>query len=334
MVPFFPWPFGLYDKMAVIFTESYKAPFFLKNKHLQSIYPAFFRKIDEPFYRRQRITTQDDDFLDLDWSCIGSRKLAILSHGLEGNSHRPYIVGMVNALNTNGWDALAWNFRSCSGEINRQLRLYHNGATDDLQCVIDHAIRTGRYKMMALIGFSMGGNLNLLYLGQKGSAVHPLIQKAVAVSVPCDLKAGAIALAKPVNKIYMTYFLHQLHNKIRAKMKVMPGQIDDAYFYQIKNFKNFDDRYTAPLHGFKNAEDYWTRCSSKSLIPEIDIQTLIMNAKDDPFLTASCYPIMEASMNDNILLEITKHGGHVGFIEFNDENLYWSEKRVIRFLNE
>ncbi len=304
----------------------------MHNGHIQSIYPTLYRKFDTGFYQRERIFTPDDDFLDIDWSRASSNKLAIISHGLEGSSHRNYVVGMVKMLNRNGWDALAWNYRSCSGEINRQLRFYNSGTIDDLECVIQHAVNTESYKEIVLIGFSMGGNLTLLYLGNKGSRVDSKIERAVVFSVPCDLKASTNELAKFKNRIYMKRFLIALHQKIRAKMEIMPGQINDNNFHLIKDFKTYDDRYTAPLHGFKNAEDYWKRCSSNKFIPEIKTPTLIVNARNDPFIADGCYPIEEASRNKNVFLEIPKSGGHVGFIQFKKDKSYWSEERAIEFL--
>lgn len=314
--------------------NSYSPPLFLRNGHLQSIYPSLFRKLDAGFYQRERIETPDDDFLDLDWSKNGHDKLAIISHGLEGNSHRAYVAGMVKALNNTGWDTLAWNYRSCSGEPNRQLRSYHNGVTDDLDTVIHHALNSSSYRSVALIGFSMGGNLTLVYLGQQSDRILHKIKAAVVFSAPCDLKASSEELAKFKNRIYMKRFLKMLHHKIKAKMKVMPDAINDDNFYQIKNFKDFDDRYTAPIHGFKNAEDYWRKCSSKQFIPSIKIPTLIVNAQNDPFLAGGCYPIEESNKNNYVWLEMPAHGGHVGFVEFNRQHIYWSEKRTIQFLND
>ncbi|MBD3290059.1 alpha/beta fold hydrolase [candidate division KSB1 bacterium] len=314
--------------------NSYHPPLLLRNGHLQSIYPSLFRKLDAGFYRRQRIETPDEDFLDLDWSRRGNERLAIISHGLEGNSHRAYVVGMAKALNTNGWDVLAWNYRSCSGEPNRLLRSYHNGVTDDLHLVIEHALNSYSYPMIALIGFSMGGNLTLLYLGQQAAAVRSALKAAAVFSVPCDLKSSSAELAKFKNRIYMKRFLNMLHQKIKAKMELMPDDINDDDFHHIKNFKDFDDRYTAPIHGFKNAEDYWRKCSSRQFIPSIKIPTLIISAQNDPFLGAECFPTEEAARNDNIRLEIPAHGGHVGFVEFNRQKLYWSEKRAVQFIEE
>ena len=321
-----------HSTMPLINKSKYCAPLFFQNGHIQSIYPTLFGKFDTGFYERERIFTPDDDFLDIDWSGIGSNKLAIISHGLEGSSHRNYVVGMVKMLNRNGWDALAWNYRSCSGEMNHQLRFYNSGTIDDLEFVIQHAVKTEPYKEIVLIGFSMGGNLTLLYLGNEGSRVDSKISRSVVFSVPCDLKASTRELAKIRNKIYMRRFLITLHQKIRTKMKLMPGQINDDDYHLIKNFKDYDDRYTAPLHGFKNAEDYWNKCSSKQFIPEVKIPTLIVNARNDPFIAGGCYPVKEASNSNCVYLEIPESGGHVGFIQFKKDRCYWSEERAIEFL--
>ncbi len=320
--------------MPLIHTSTYRAPFLFSNGHLQTIFPSFVRRLNGDFYQRERIETPDSDFLDVDWACVGSRKLAILSHGLEGSSHRPYVVGMATMLNRNGWDAAAWNYRGCSGEINRQLRMYHNGSIDDLDCVVQHALQTERYDSLALIGYSLGGNLTLLYLGCKGSNVDSKVRKSVVFSVPCDLESSARKLSRLENWLYMKNFLASLHEKIKAKMQLFPDRIHDHGFNQIKNFKDFDDRYTAPLHGFRDAEDYWHTCSSLQYIADIKIPTLIVNALNDPFLAGDCYPLNQASVNNRVFLEIPAHGGHVGFIQFNKTKAYWSEERAMSFLKQ
>ena len=314
--------------------SSYQAPFLFNSGCLQTVYPSLARKRDAGLYQRERIDTPDDDFLDLDWSRVGSNKLVILSHGLEGNTHRPYMVAMAQMMNRTGWDALAWNYRACSGEINRQLRMYHNGCIDDLDCVVRHSLKGGTYQTVALIGFSLGGNLTLMYLGSKGRTLDRRIQRSVVFSVPCDLKAGALELAKPKNCLYMKQFLVSLHGKIKKKMAQMPGRINDDNYHRIKNFKDFDDRYTAPINGFKNAEDYWAKCSSGQFIPAIQIPTLLVNARDDPFLAASCYPVQQAEQSGFVHLEMPRSGGHVGFVQFNGDGSYWSENRAAEFLGQ
>jgi predicted alpha/beta-fold hydrolase len=319
--------------MPLIKVSTYHPPVFMQNAHFQTIYPTLFRKTDSVFYQRERITTDDHDFLDLDWSRTGSHNLAVISHGLEGNSHRAYVTGMAKALNQNGWDVLAWNFRSCSGEINHRLRFYHSGAIDDLAQVLQHVMKTDTYKRIALIGFSIGGNMTLVYLGKRARQLNAKITKSVVFSVPCDLRASSLELSKRKNIIYMKRFLVLLHKKIQAKMALFPEQINDRGYHLVKNFRGYDNRYTAPLHGFKNAEDYWAKCSSQQFITSIKIPTLIVNALNDPFLASGCYPAEEASKSAYVYLETPKSGGHMGFIDFNKNNLYWSEKRTVEFLN-
>ena len=320
--------------MPLIPASSYQPPLLFGNGCVQTVYPSLARRLDAGLYQRERIFTPDDDFLDLDWSQIGSRKLVILSHGLEGNTHRPYMVGMARMMNRIGWDALAWNYRACSGEINRQLRMYHNGCIDDLDCVVQHALKKVAYDAVALIGFSLGGNLTLMYLGSLGSNLDRRIQRSVVFSVPCDLKAGALELAKPKNRLYMKQFLVSLHEKIKKKMELMPDRINDDNYDRIKTFKEFDDRYTAPINGFKDAEDYWAKCSSGRFLHAITVPTLLVNALDDPFLAPSCYPVQQAEQSRYVHLEMPRSGGHVGFVQFNGDKSYWSENRTVEFLGQ
>jgi predicted alpha/beta-fold hydrolase len=265
---------------------------------------------------------------------VGANKVAIVSHGLEGNSGRWYVLGVVRALNRWGWDALAWNMRGCSGEPNKTVRSYHSGITEDLEAVVEHVIHGRKYHAIGLVGFSLGGNLTLKYLGERGHETNEAIVGAVTCSVPCDLSSGAAQMAKPSNKIYMRRFTRMLHEKIKAKMRIMPEKISDEGYNLIKTFKEFDDRYTAPLNGFRDADDYYNQASSKQFIPKITIPTLLVNAKNDPFLSEPCYPLREAETNPYFFLEMPASGGHVGFIAFNRRKEYWFESRVISFLND
>lgn len=318
--------------MPIVAQSSYLSPWLLSNGHLQTVLPSLFRKVGAVTYQRERITTPDNDFLDLDWVVGGARRLAVIAHGLEGDSKRAYALGMVKALSRNGWDAVVWNARGCSGEPNRVLRFTHSGATEDLQTVISHVMATRAHDDVALIGFSLGGNLTLKYLGERGRALNRRIRKAVAFSVPCDLQSGSIQLASLANRIYMRSFLGSLREKIRAKMRAMPGKIDDREYERLRTFKDFDDRYTAPIHGFADAEDYWRQCSCQPVLKDVSIPTLLINARNDPFLAGPCYPVAEAEENSNLHLEMPASGGHVGFITFNGRGEYWSESRAISFL--
>ncbi|MFC1592201.1 YheT family hydrolase [Thermodesulfobacteriota bacterium] len=314
--------------------DSYTAPLFFRNGHLQTVYATLCRTVAGVTYRRERIDTPDGDFLDLDWSGSGSRRLAVISHGLEGHANRAYVRGMVRTLNAEGIDALAWNFRGCSGAPNRLLRMYHNGATDDLHRVITHALSAGRYDSVFLVGFSMGGNLSLLYLGKEADSVPGAVRGAACFSVPCNLADAARELEKKVNALYMKRFLAMLHTKIKAKQHAFPEALDDSDYHRISTFKQFDDRYTAPIHGFAGAEDYWQQCSCAPWLPRIRVPALIVNALDDPFLAGRCYPAQECRSSARVRLETTRHGGHVGFITLNPQRRYWSEQRTLRFIRE
>ena len=320
-------------QMPVISQSSYIPPMGFSNGHIQTLFPYLFRKVTGVTYKRERIATEDDDFLDLDWSSMGASKVAIVSHGLEGNSERWYVLGMVRALNRSGWDVLAWNMRGCSGEPNKTVRSYHSGASEDLAAVVEHVTDGGRYHAIGLVGFSLGGNVTLKYLGERGSQTNKAITGAVTCSVPCDLASGAEEMAKPSNRIYMKRFTRMLHEKIKAKMRLMPERISDEGYNRIQTFRQFDDRYTAPLHGFRDADDYYNRASSIQFIHKITIPTLLVNAKNDPFLPQPCYPLREAEANPNFFLEMPKSGGHVGFIAFNKRKEYWFESRVVEFLS-
>ena len=319
--------------MPIVAHSSYVSPRFLANGHHQTVLAALFRKVRGVNYQRERIATPDGDFLDLDWVCNGARRIAVIAHGLEGNSQRGYARGMVRALSNHHWDSLVWNARGCGGEINHSQRFTHSGATEDLQTVLTHLTTTRDYDEIALIGFSLGGNITLKYLGDCGEALDPRIRAAVAFSVPCDLQSGAMELAKRSNRIYMQSFLRSLRQKIRARMKMAPGEINDDDYDQLRTFQDFDDRYTAPIHGFADAEDYWLKCSCRPVLNQISIPTLLINARNDPFLADACYPITEAGTNPNLLLEIPASGGHVGFVTLGSRGEYWSESRAMEFLD-
>lgn len=312
---------------------TYRPPIFLRNGHIQSIYPSLFRKVPFIPLTRERISTTDGDFLDIDWSKNNNKRLVVLSHGLEGNSRRPYVLGMARQARLNNWDVLAWNYRGCSGEQNKFAASYHSGKTEDLSLVIQYALNQG-YKEIALIGFSIGGNKTLLHLGREHTLIPKEVIASVALSAPCDLKSSSAHLAQYSHKLYMANFLKSFKEKLKEKQNIFPDEIDTQGFYRIKNFKQFDDRYTAPLNGFKNAEDYWEKNSSLHYLKAISVPTLILNALDDPFLPEECYPIEQAEENSFIQLEIPKYGGHIGFMPIARHHPYYSEQRSIDFINK
>jgi predicted alpha/beta-fold hydrolase len=286
--------------------------------------------VELPPYTRERILTADDDFLDLDWIRTGSQKLLIISHGLEGNSYRPYVKGMAKAGLSYGFDILAWNYRGCSEEMNRQLRFYHSGATDDLGFVIQHAIRSG-YHQIYLVGFSLGGNLTLKYLGEQKPPVE--VKRAVAFSVPLNLYTSCLTISKRSNTLYAYRFLRSLKKKVMEKSRSRT-EIDVKGIERIDTLLDFDDRYTAPLHGFAGARDYYDRCSAIGFLPSIQTPTLLISAANDPFLSEECFPHAMLKDHAHVQFENPRRGGHVGFAQFNKNGLYWSDERAMDFFNE
>lgn len=313
--------------------SSYRPPLLFSNGHIQTLYPYFFRKIANLKYSRERLITNDNDFIDLDISSVASKELLIISHGLEGSSNSQYVKGMARFFNDRGIDVFAWNMRSCSGELNRQKRFYHAGVTDDLELIIKTAQLRG-YKKISLMGFSLGGNLTALYLGQKGKNVASEITSAVVFSTPCDLGTSSDKISLPMHRFYLESFLSTMREKIYQKSKIIDLGIELDGLDKIKHFRDFDDRATAPLHGFKNAQEYYDEASCKSWLSKIVVPTLIVNAKDDPFLTKECFPLREAHRNKNLFLEIPRTGGHVGFVTFRPDRLYWTERRAFDFIKQ
>ncbi len=315
--------------MPLIHNNSYKKPKWLFNSHLETIYPAIFRKVELQKPELERIPTSDGDFLDLDWYRSGNSKLVIISHGLEGNSLRAYMKGMAKVFIQNGFDALTWNFRGCGEEINNQVIFYHSGATYDLDFVFNHAQKN--YQEIYLVGFSLGGNLTLKYLGEKKSSI-PKLKKGVAISVPLHLKSSAEKISSIGNTLYSKRFLKTLKEKVVKKSLAHPGKIPVGALRNIKTLSDFDDYFTGPLHGFADALEYYEVNSSLYFLDQIEIPTLILNAQNDPFLSTKCFPIPLAKKLEKVFFEFPKYGGHVGFSPADSELPYYSEQRAIEFI--
>lgn len=313
--------------------STYKPTLLFKSAHINTVYKTLFYNNTNQ-YKRTRITTPDNDFLDLDFSTIGSKTLVIALHGLEGSSKSKYIVSLVNFLNSKNVDSVAVNFRGCSEEDNKQIYSYNSGKTDDLNTVINYILENYNYKNIFVVGYSMGGNITLKYLGEN-TKLPSEIKGAITISVPTDLEGSSKALSHWENKVYIKRFLISLIKKSIAKHQKFPNSVlNPTAIKNAKNFIDFDNAVTAPLFGFKNAQDYWTKCSSKQFLKNINVPTLLINALDDTFLSESCYPFKEASENKNLYFETPKYGGHVGFNTYiGKRDLLWSENRVLEFMN-
>tara|TARA_B110000908_G_C10236657_1_gene443711 strand:- start:1350 stop:2252 length:903 start_codon:yes stop_codon:yes gene_type:complete len=287
-------------------------------------------------YNRKRIPTWDADFIDLDFSFVGSKTLVLLIHGLEGSSESKYIASNSNYLNKNGLDTVCFNLRSCSGEDNLLLATYHSGKTEDVDFVVQHLLDAYNYDAIIIVGFSLGGNLTLKYLGEYEPKLSTKIKGGIAISVPVDITSAETELDKFKNKLYIEIFFKTLKNKILEKSHKFPDyNLDKDKLFKATTFKHLEALYTVPVFGFKNPEDYWKKASSKPYLSSIKKPTLLINAKDDTFLSAECYPIKEAIQSKNFYLEVADYGGHCGFMSsFKPQENTWLEQRIMRFIAE
>jgi uncharacterized protein len=314
-------------------SSSFNGNRYFKNQHFETIIPALFRKVDLT-YSRQQLDLADTDFLDLDWLTQSSSKLVVLLHGLEGSSQSEYMKGFARSFFQNGWDVCAVNFRSCSGRMNNLARSYHSGATEDINEILGAITKNYPYAQIVLGGFSLGGNMLLKYLGEDKYPIPPTVRAAFAFSVPCDLRASALKMAKWQNTIYMKRFLRSLNAKMMEKAKRFNEFPSTEGINRINTFHQFDDQFNAPIHGFKNAEDYYAKCNALQFLHRIQLPTLMVNALNDPFLTTSCFPTEIAKQSATLFLETPAHGGHVGFSNSWPNKNFWSEERVMTFLSD
>lgn len=319
----------------MLLTSTYPgAPGWQPGGHLQSIIPGVFRKVKGVNYQRERIETPDGDFLDLDWlrGPEPRQRLMIVTHGLEASSDAQYCRGTARIFFENGWDALAWNCRSCSGEMNRKFRMYHHGDTEDISAVVDHAIATGAYEQIVLVGYSMGGNISLKYVGTRGEQIPPQVRAAVAFSAPCDIRAGADVLDRWDNWIYKKRFLAYLKKKIRHKARQFPGRLELAKLKKVRRWYDFDEYFSAPICGFASADEFHAQASAKNFIAGTRVPTLIVSALNDPILTPECFPVEIAREHPFLHLELTSGGGHCGFAALGGGEYSWAEQRALGFV--
>lgn len=315
-----------------IIDSTYKPLFLFKNGFIATVYSGLFRKVSGLKQERERLTLSDGDFMDLDWSYSKEKanKIILCFHGLEGHGQRPYVTGVAKLFNDNGMDAICVNFRGCSGEDNLKYRTYHSGSTEDLEEIIDHVLASNIYTDIYLYGVSLGANLILKYLGERED-VPAEIKSAIAISVPADLNGSCNELHKLKNRPFANRFLNHLKRKLLSKMNNYPDDLSVEAYCSILSLRDFDEVYTSKAHGFMDAADYYAKCSCRQFLPNIKTPTLIINALNDSFLSAECYPIKEAKINPNLFLEMPQYGGHVGFI--GKKNIYYNERRALEFVS-
>lgn len=325
--------------------ESFQPPPFgpppwLTNPHAQTLLARSLRSRVEDRYRRRRIETPDGDFLDLDFDRgveefrTAPEGRVLLIHGLEGCSRSGYVLNTIRYLSRAGYGCVAMNMRSCSGEPNRLPRFYHSGDTGDLTTVLSHLEELGGNGPLRAVGFSLGGNQLLKYLGERRNDAK--VQAALAVSVPFDLSAGADYLSQGFRRLYEKYFLYRLKRKILRKQRCRNHGLDLSDLHGLRTLRAFDDRYTAPLHGFVSSEDYYRRSSCTQYLEDIDVPTLVLQSRDDPFLPEDSLPEEEISDNPSLRGLFTDRGGHVGFLRRSSslKPLFWAEETIVRFMKD
>lgn len=287
-------------------------------------------------YSRKRISTWDNDFIDLDFSKVGSETLVLLIHGLEGSSESKYMTSCTNYFNNKSLDVVCFNLRGCSGEDNLLLGTYHSGKTEDVDFVVNHLLDAYDYKKIVIVGFSLGGNLTLKYLGEKSNNLPKSILGGVAISVPIDIASAEKELDKLKNKMYVEIFFKTMKNKVLEKAYKFPEySLDKKKLFKATKFKHLEYLYTAPVFGFESPEDYWKKASSKPYLSKIEVPTLLINARDDSFLSNECYPHNKAKKSSNFYFLETKYGGHCGFMSsFKPEENRWLEQRIYQFMIE
>lgn len=311
--------------------SAYQASGFARSGHLQTILPTLFRRVAGINWQRERMNTADGDFIDLDWLNHGRDRVVVLCHGLEGSADTHYMKGMARAFSAADWDVVGYHFRGCSGEPNLLARAYHSGATDDLTEVIDHVLSRGQFKQLALVGFSLGGNLILKYLGEPNDQRPAELCGGVAISPPVDLSGCCDRLNQAQNWVYQQRFLRSLQGKIIAKGELVKQALGVRTLPRCRSVREFDHRYTAPLHGFDGAEDYYRQNSAGQYLALIDYPALLISALDDPFLGASCFPGRD-QVNQQLQLLYSQHGGHVSFMQRHPSGSFWAELQCVEFL--
>lgn len=339
-------------------TAGFRPAWWLPGAHAQTLGARFLRSSRGVELERERVELPDGDFIDLDWvrrvgpiPAPASGPLVLVLHGLEGSARSGYALEIYRVLLHLGIGAVGMNFRSCSGEPNRLARLYHSGDTGDLAHVVTRLARRHRDRSLGAVGFSIGGNVLLKYLGETGGVAasrgEPLrrpgnpvpqasvsmIGAAAAISVPFDLAAGAEYLEGGFSRFYRWYLVRRLRRKIRAKIGLLDGCLDLDRVFAARTFREFDDAATATLHGFQGVDDYYRRSSSGPYLDRVTVPTLIIHAENDPFLPRDAIPHARARANPHLTMRVTQQGGHVGFVSGSAfAPTFWAEREAGSFL--
>jgi predicted alpha/beta-fold hydrolase len=318
--------------------SSYRAPAWLPGGHLQTLYASLLAPRPHVAYRRERWDTPDGDFIDLDWTqtpdADNGSPLVALFHGLEGNSSSQYASALMAATRNRGWRGVVVHFRGCSGELNRLPRAYHSGDSTEIDWILRRLKHDYPSTWLFAAGVSLGGNALLKWLGEQRDAANAIVAGAAAISAPVDLMASGDALGRGFNMVYTRNFLATMRRKTLAKLALFPELCDRERMLESRTLREFDNIVTAPLHGYRDTDDYWTRASSKPLLRHIAVPTLMLNARNDPFLPAAALPAA-GEVSAAMTAEFPATGGHVGFVTGHfPGRLDWLPQRLLNFFTE
>lgn len=324
-------------------TATFRPAAGLSNPHLQTLWGPLWRKLPMLERNRERLWLADGDFLDLDWhgSHQADAPLVLVLHGLTGSSHSPYVKGLQLSLQARGWASVALNWRGCSGEPNLLPRSYHSGASEDLAEVVAHLRAQRPLAPLYAVGYSLGGNVLLKYLGESAAASG--LEAAVAVSVPFRLDQCADRIGQGFSKVYQAHFMREMLAYVQLKQRHFRdlghreglATLDRlGPLRNLRTFWDFDGQVTAPLNGFNDAQDYYRRSSSRYYLGQNRTPTLIIHSSDDPFVAGHSLPAT-SELAPRTLLELHTRGGHVGFVEGSLRNpSYYLERRIPQWLAE
>ncbi len=311
--------------------SQFKPAWWLPGAHVQTLWPSLIRRPVDIELTTERLTLPDGDFIDLAWTKGNSNKIVIVLHGLEGSIDSSYARGMLAAINKKGWRSVFMHFRGCSGEHNLKDRSYHSGETGDLRSLVETLRKRHPDAALSAVGYSLGGNALLKYLGEYKDDSQ--LKAATAVSVPYQLSNSATKLEKGFSRLYQRHLLNRLMNKTLSKFQDRQAPVDIANINKLNTFKSFDHHITAPIHGFKSGDDYYAQSSSRQYLNKITTPTLLIHSKDDPFMSVDAIPRQD-ELSASVILELSNHGGHVGFVSGNApwNATYWLEQRIPDFM--
>jgi predicted alpha/beta-fold hydrolase len=321
----------------------YRAPLWLPNRHVQTIVPSLFARRPSVSFRRERWDTPDGDFIDLDWVVHDSQAAAappvpgpdaplfVLFHGLEGSSASHYAASLMSAAHQCGWHGVVPHFRSCSGSLNRLPRFYHLADSAEVDWVL-RRLRAKHRGPIVAAGVSLGGNVLLRWLGEQREVAASVVSAAAAISTPIDVHAGGRALSQGFGLVYTRSFLKTLKRKAEQKLVQFPGLFDRNAMLASRTMYEFDNVVTAPLHGFRDTDEYWSTATTRPLLPHIEVPTLVLNARNDPFLPAEALP-SQREVSAAVELDQPEHGGHAGFMTGPfPGRIDWLSRRVFGYL--